>query len=290
MKTIIIGASGLVGSNTLIHFLDEGVEAIGTHFSFETNHTEYFDTLTLSNPDNFSIEQFNPNVIIHCGALTHVDYCEENEEESRLKTVQSTANLIKVAYQLKAKFVYISTDYVFDGLSGPYQEQDEVNPINVYGEHKLEAEKLVKQSGLPYLIVRVAKVFGHEEREKNFIARLAKTIETTGTIKWNAFTDQFTTAINAMDIAKALHLLLKANKEGVYHLGYGEYMNAYDMTMKVVNHYKDVTAVIGKITKADFKQIANRPALGGLTNQKFLSEYPDFEFTTIEDYLTERTS
>ncbi len=290
MKVLIVGASGLVGSNTLQYFTLQNQVVIGTHYSYPTPQTRFLNTLDLQNSENFSYSTFQPNVIIHCGALTHVDYCEDHEEESYQKTVQSTINLLSIAKEYNSKFVYISTDYVFDGKKGPYAETDIVNPLSVYGHHKLKAENLVIKSGLDHLIVRVAKVFGHEERQKNFIARLAKGIEDTGSITWNAFTDQYTTAINAMDIARALYELIQSNKEGIYHLSYGEYMNAYEMTMKVVSHYENVDAKIGQITKEDFKQVAERPALGGLKNSKFLNEFPDFIFTTIEDYLSERSS
>ena len=288
MKSFIIGASGLVGSNTLQYFTAQGWNAKGSHFSFATEHTVFYDTLSPYNTKNFSIEGFQPEVIIHCGALTHVDYCEEHPQESYEKTVQSTKHLVEIAQQMGSKFVYISTDYVFDGEDGPYQENAAVNPLSVYGTHKLEAEQLVQNSGLEYLIIRVAKVFGHEEREKNFVARMAKTIEETGQLKWNGFTDQYTTAINAKDIAKALFVLLRDKKVGLYHLSYGEYFNAYELTKKIAGMYPDANSDIQPITKADFKQAANRPPLGGLTNKKFVSEYPDFEFTTIEDYLAER--
>ena len=288
MKTLIIGASGLVGSNTLQYFQSKKWNVIGTHFSYNTDHTVFFDTLSPNNEDNFSIRNFQPDVIIHCGALTHVDYCEEHPEESYEKTVQSTINLLKIAQEMSSKFVYISTDYVFDGEDGPYQEDAAVNPLSVYGKHKLEAEQLVQNSGLEHLIVRVAKVFGHEEREKNFVARMAKTIEETGKLKWNGFTDQYTTAIHAADIAKALFLLLRDEKTGIYHLGYGEYFNAYEMTKKIADMYPHAEADIQPITKADFQQAADRPPHGGLKNNKFLSEYPDFQFTNIEDYLKDR--
>jgi len=290
MKILIVGASGLVGSNTLRYFKANNLNVVGTHYSFETNQTVYFNTLQLDQAENFDVHEFKPNVIIHCGALTHVDYCEDHVEESYEKTVQSTKNLLEIAQELNAKFVYISTDYVFDGKKGLYQEEDKTNPLSTYGHHKLEAELAVKQAKVSHLIVRVAKVFGHEKRDKNFVARLAKTIEETGEIKWKAFTDQYTTAVDAWDIAKALYLLLITDKTGVYHLGYGENMNAYDITMKVVNHFSNVNATIDQITKSDFKQTADRPQKGGLSNEKFLAEFPGFQFKTIENYLTERSA
>lgn len=288
MKTLIIGASGLVGSNCLKHFKQQNWDTIGTYFSYQAENTVFYDTLNPTNEENFNINEFQPEAMIHCGALTFVDYCETNEEESFQKTVQSTIHLVEKAKEVNAKFIYISTDYVFDGEAGPYKEDATPNPLSVYGRHKLEAENIVKNSGLDYIILRVAKVFGHEERQKNFVARMCATIEEKGELTWNGFTDQHTTAINAMDIAKVAHLLLRDGKSGIYHLGYGEYFNAYEMVLKIGNQYPDATKNVKPITKADFKQDADRPPLGGLSNEKILSEYPDFQFSTIEDYIAER--
>jgi dTDP-4-dehydrorhamnose reductase len=143
MKVFISGASGLVGNNCLRYFQSQGWQVIGSHLSFPTAHTFFFDTLTPNHPDNFNVAQFAPDVIVHCGALTHVDYCETNIEESYQKTVQSTRNLVGLAASCNAKFVFISTDYVFDGVQGPYRETDLVNPLSVYGKHKLEAETIM---------------------------------------------------------------------------------------------------------------------------------------------------
>lgn len=284
MNVVIIGASGLVGGNCMNYMAQKGWNVVGTFFSYAAMNTCFYDTLHPENPNNFDIIGFEPDVIIHCGALTHVDYCESHPEESWEKTVKSTLEVIELCKKTGAKLVYISTDYVFDGAAGPYDEEALPKPVNIYGHHKLEAEQAVQSSGLNHLIIRVAKVFGDEERGKNFVARLAAQLN-EGELKWNGFTDQFTTAINAHDIAKATFYLLQDNKEGIYHLSYGEYFNAYELVMKVVGAFPTAKAEIGKITKADFKQEADRPPLGGLKNDKFKKEYPDFEFVSIEQYL-----
>ena len=82
MKVFISGASGLVGGNCLKHFKGKGLNVVGSHFSFETAATVPFNTLDLSNKNNFDLEGFAPDYILHCGALTWVDYCEEHQEES----------------------------------------------------------------------------------------------------------------------------------------------------------------------------------------------------------------
>ena len=97
MKVLIIGASGLVGGNCMKYFSEvSDWEIVGTYFSYQAKNTVFYDTLNTANPENFNIEKFNPDVIIHCGALTHVDYCEDHVEESFEKTVQSTKNIIEL--------------------------------------------------------------------------------------------------------------------------------------------------------------------------------------------------
>ena len=94
MKIFISGASGLVGGNCLKHFTEMGCTVVGSYFSYPTTDTVFYDTLVPGNQLNFNIVAFAPDVIVHCGALTHVDYCETHPEESYEKTVQSTKNLI----------------------------------------------------------------------------------------------------------------------------------------------------------------------------------------------------
>src|SRR6478609_10022643 len=82
MKVFISGASGLLGSNCLKHFSEMGWDVIGSHLSYATDKTVFYNTLEPKHPENFDVIAFQPNVIVHCGALTHVDYCETHPEES----------------------------------------------------------------------------------------------------------------------------------------------------------------------------------------------------------------
>jgi dTDP-4-dehydrorhamnose reductase len=208
MKVFIIGASGLVGSNCLRHFKDKGWDVVGTYFSYEAKNTVYFDTLSLDNEANFDVHGFKPDVILHCGALTHVDHCEEHPEESYEKTVTSTQNIVSLANELKAKLVFISTDYIFDGESGPYEEDAATNPLSVYGKHKLEAENLVKAASPENIVLRITNVYGDEERGKNFVSRIIDQIFEQNRLSLRLPFDQYATPVNAYDIARCLYLLL----------------------------------------------------------------------------------
>lgn len=285
MKIFISGASGLVGGNCLQHFTQEGAEAIGSHLSYATPQTVYFNTLDLAQAENFDVLGFQPDVIVHCGALTHVDYCEQHPEESYEKTVQSTLNLISIAQKTKAKLVFLSTDYVFDGVNGPYKETDATKPLSIYGQHKLDAEVAVQNSGLDYLILRVTNVYGDELRNKNFIARIVEQCQMGQKLTLKLPYDQFASPTNAWDIARAMWVLLSNNKTGVYHICSSDFMNRVELAMKVIQYFPNASYELEAIDTASLNQPALRPLIGGFVKEKFVREFPEFTFTSVDNYL-----
>ncbi len=286
MNVLILGASGLVGGNMLRHFSGfENIKVVGTHFSYATAHTVAFNTLDLDDPDNFDVDGFAPDVIVHCGALTWVDYCEENIDESYQKTVVSTINALRIAEKYDSKVVYLSTDYVFDGKNGPYRETDTVHPLSVYGRHKLEAEELVLKNDAN-LVLRITNVYGDEERNKNFVARLVQNYLNKTEITLKLPYDQYATPVNASDIARAARLLLTDGKRGIYHIASTDFVNRVQLANRVLKHLPGHRMSIVPVATAEIDPPAKRPLLGGLITEKFLSDYPDFQFSNVDDYLT----
>lgn len=286
MKVFIAGASGLVGSNCMKHFSEQGWEVKGSYFSFPTEDTVFYNTLEPEHPDNFNVKDFQPDVIVHCGALTHVDYCETHEEESYQKTVQSTKNLIALAKDCHARFVYISTDYVFDGTAGPYTEDAPVNPLSVYARHKLEAEQLALQELDHTLVLRITNVYGNEQRGKNFIARIIDQCKTKEKLTLKLPYDQFATPTNAWDIARAMFVLLRDNQSGIYHICSSDFMNRVELAVRVLSYFPDAQYDLIPISTAELNQPAKRPLIGGFVKLKFSAAYPDFLFGTVDSYLT----
>ena len=285
MKVFIAGASGLVGSNCMKHFKEMGAEVSGSYFSYPTEDTVFFDTLSPANPENFDVVSYKPDVIIHCGALTHVDHCETHEEESYQKTVQSTKNLLAIAKQCNARFVYISTDYVFDGKEGPYTEDAPVNPISIYGRHKLEAEQLSISELNNTLVLRVTNVYGDEARGKNFIARIIDQCKNNQKLTLKLPYDQYASPTNAFDIARAMYVLLHDNKSGIYHIGSTDYMNRVELALRVLKYFPLAEYDLQTTSTEELKQPAIRPLKGGIVRMKFSNEYPGFMFTNVDDYL-----
>ncbi len=292
MKILILGASGLVGGNCMRYFqIKEDIDVIGTYFSYEAKDTVKFNTLDLSDSENFDIHTYNPDVILHCGALTWVDYCEQNPDESYQKTVQSTLNAIELAKKYNAKLVYISSDYVFDGENGPYTESDTVNPISLYGKHKLEAEQeVVKALPSSHLVLRITNVYGDEERNKNFISRMLDNVLKDEPMEIKLPVDQYATPVNAADIARSLYLLLKDNKTGIYNIASTDFVNRVQLTELILKHFPEHNISITPIFTKEMNQPAPRPLIGGLITRKFLDEYPNFHFTNVDDYLRKKLS
>jgi dTDP-4-dehydrorhamnose reductase len=288
MRIAIIGASGLIGSNCQRYFREQGHEVLGTYFSYPARDTVFLDTLNPDNPQNADLRGFGPDVILNCGALTHVDYCEQNPEESYAKTVASHLQVLKWATELKARVVYISTDYVFDGKSGPYREDDPVNPLSVYGRHKLEAEQATLDHDSRNVILRVTNVYGDEERGKNFVARIMAQARAGQKLTLNLPVDQYATPVNGRDVARALHLLLEDGKRGVYHIASTDFLNRVELALKVLNYFPEASYELNPKFTPELNQPADRPLMGGLITAKFSSEYPRFLFSSVDDYLSGR--
>lgn len=287
MRVLILGASGLIGGNALRHF-STGLkwDCRGTYFSFPADNLHYYNTLDPADKKNFNAAEFEPEVVMHCGALTHVDYCEDHEEESFNKTVTSTVNALKLAAACGSGFIYLSTDYVFDGKQGPYREDAAMSPVSVYGRHKAAAEDLVKNSGMNYLICRVTNVYGDEIRGKNLISRLVASARAGEQKSIDFPTDQYATPVNAADVARAAGLLIKEGKSGIYNLASTDFLNRYQLARLVLKHFPENRIEARPVLTADLKQPAERPLNGGLLCAKFLAEFPDFDFGNINAYLS----
>jgi dTDP-4-dehydrorhamnose reductase len=288
MRVFIIGASGLVGSNCL-HYMrrDPEFEVLGTHFSFETNETVYFNVFKPW-AGTYDLNAFRPDVIIHTGALTHVDYCETHPEESYRHTVGSTEAVLRLSEKYEAPIVYISSDYVFDGKNGPYSEEDPVNPLSVYGQHKLQAENLLRSSALSHLILRITNVYGEEIRGKNFVAFLCREAQSGKKTKLKLPSDQYATPVNALDVGRIASLLIKDRKSGIYHVAPDEYLSRVELADKVLSYYPNNKIDIVALPTSELGQAAARPLKGGLKNDKIKREYPGFQFSTVDDYMRKK--
>lgn len=210
---------------------------------------------------------FQPDIIIHSAAMTQADHCELNKAECWNSNVTATRFLLDAAKK-NTFFVYISTDFVFDGLSGPYYEGDLPSPVNYYGSTKLAAEKAVIQSGLQHAIVRTVLVYGKTlgGTRSNIITWVKSELESGRKIR--VVDDQVRTPTYAGDLANGILQVVLQEAGGIWHISGNEMFTPYQMAMAVAEELGLDKSMIEKTNSSEFKQPAIRPAKTGFIIQK----------------------
>ncbi len=217
-KVLITGGSGLLGSNLSIIFKED----FKVYFTFNNNFINLKDCegvkvdLTNFEETKKLILKINPKIIVHCAALTNVDYCEENPNEAQAINSELTKNIAKISNEINSKLIYISTDAIFDGLKGNYLEEDKTSPINIYGETKLNGEKYVKEYCKNYLILRT-NIYGWNALSKYSLAEwmLDKLEKNEG---FCGFNDILFTPISVNNLGRIILESSKRDIKGLYNI------------------------------------------------------------------------
>ena len=172
MAVLVTGAKGMLGQDLCPIFEDAGYEVIETDV----------DTLDITNAEQVKhvLEEYKPEIVIHCAAYTNVDKAEEDLKTAELINVTGTENIADACGKLGITLVYISTDYVFNGCNTvPYKPNDMPNPINNYGQTKYEGEEAVRSFCEKYYIARTSWLYGHHG--KNFVETMISLKKPYGT-------------------------------------------------------------------------------------------------------------
>lgn len=212
----------------------------------------------------------NPNVVILTAALSNVDYCEEYPEESEKINIHGLENLLDCMKVGDTKIVYFSSDYIFDGLNGPYSEDDYPNPISVYGRHKLQAEELIKKTTDDYLIIRTTWVYGPETREKNFVLGLIKRIKREEKVKVPF--DQIGSPTYSKNLADIIEELVRKNKRGTYNIVGPKLVDRYSFAKEISVHFGFNQDRLALVSTVELGQKAKRPLKAGLKIDKIKKE------------------
>lgn len=206
MYVLITGSNGQLGHDMVQLLISNGHDVIGT--------TRKEMDITDSEQCTEIIERFQPECIIHCAAYTMVDEAENSEDIVYQVNTIGTRNLAVAAEKINAKFVYISTDYVFDGESKtPYREYDNTNPINIYGKSKRAGEILVQSLNSKFFIIRTSWLYGNFGR--NFVKSIIRLIQEKKEVK--VVNDQIGSPTYTKDLVNFVSVLIESEKYGIYH-------------------------------------------------------------------------
>jgi len=267
MKMLIIGASGQIGFN-LYQALAGSHQVTGTYFSYPMPDMYRLDMTKPGLVKDF-IAGLNPAIIFLPAAWPDVEACEKRPELCNKVNVDGTRNVLKAGCQINSKVVFFSTDYLFDGAAGPYAETEPPNPLNRYGKAKNEAEKLIRQSACPHLIIRTSVVYGYEKQGKNFVVRLNGRLRRGEKVKVPA--DQFSTPTYVNNLCAIIKELVESGREGIYNIAGPELLNRYDFAVLAAEIFGLDRSLITPVATGVLGQQALRPLRGGLKVDKVRS-------------------
>lgn len=263
--SLVIGARGLVGEHISRSLIEHSQKVTLTHYTSKSPKSEYLDIRNRAKVQGF-IKAKRPDIIYLPAAATNVDFCEENPSEAFRTNVSGVKNLIDASNKVNARLVYFSSDYIFDGIDGPYTEDSIPNPICEYGKQKLIAEYLINTTSENFVIIRTTVVYGWERNGKNFIARLIKTLQANQEIKIPV--DQIGSPTYAPNLAKASIELAMSNHQGVFNICGTALGNRYEFACEAAKTFGLNTSLIQPIQTHDLKQPASRPLRAGMLTNK----------------------
>jgi dTDP-4-dehydrorhamnose reductase len=271
LRVLVIGGGGQVGGKVLSYCKERGIETYSTYMSRQptlgVEHSYPLDKTDASSARKL-IHTLQPQAIVDTAALHNVDYCETHKEEAWKVNVAGTRNVAEAARRSRAKIVFISTDYVFDGEKGNYSESDTPHPISEYGVTKVEAEKEVAKISNDHLIIRPSVIYSWVPESQLALGSVSGKPVNFGMWvfqklskgeKINAVDDQFSSPTLADILAEAIVKGIENDLTGVYHIAGKSRLSRFEFTLRLAEKMGFSRDLISRLKTSDLKQVARRP-------------------------------
>lgn len=284
-KVLVTGSNGLLGQKIIYSLIERKdidllASSKGLNRLITKSGYKYIDLDITQNEEVKKVfENENPDAVINCAAMTNVDYCEENQDSCWEINVNAVENLAKSCEVSKSHLLQLSTDFVFDGKSGPYNEKDKPNPLHFYAKSKLKSEEIVKKTMTNWTIARTIIIYGITDNmsRSNIVLWAKKEIENGNAI--NVVNDQLRSPTLAEDLAKGCISIIDKSAFGLYHLSGPNTYSILDLVYQVADFYNLDKSLILPITSASLNQPATRPLSTGFDITKARE---DLDFNPVD--------
>ncbi len=288
MKTLLItGGNGLLGTKLLtaaseryhLVSLDLQEETVLRTVDLRYIRADITDRTTIRN----AILDAGPDGVIHTAAYTHVDGCETDSDRAHAVMVDGTRHVAEACREAGARMIHLSTDYVFDGTSGPYGEEDTTNPLSAYGRFKLESEQIVLDTLEDLAVVRTMVLYGFApDVRDNFATWLVRALQNGEAV--TIVTDQTGHPTLVDDLAAACLVLFEKKAKGIFHAAGSQWMSRFDFAILLAGVFGLDPSLIGQTTTDRLRQSASRPLVSGLKTDKIRKAF-GVRFSTCEEGL-----
>jgi dTDP-4-dehydrorhamnose reductase len=261
MRALVIGASGQVGAALMRALRERGHDAIGTYAHHGADGLGALDVTDRGAVER-AIEDARPDWVLCPAGLTHVDYCEEHPADAFAINRDGPLEAARLAQRAGAGFVFYSTEYVFDGVQGPYAEDDPVRPLSAYGRSKWEGERAVVDEIPRAVVVRTTVVYGPDRQEKNFVYQLIRNCRGGQPMRIPA--DQISSPTYNEDLAHATVELCERDLHGVYHLAGDGILDRFAFARLACEVFELDPSKLTPVDTSTLGQKAPRPLRAGL--------------------------
>ncbi|MEX1188590.1 MAG: SDR family oxidoreductase [Bacteroidia bacterium] len=277
-RLLVTGSNGLLGQKIIYRLLELNefeihAAARGENRLIETNGYTYH---TLDIGDKTGVEELigriKPDAVIHTAAMTNVDACESDREGCLVNNVHAVEYFVDACNTNNAHLVHVSTDFIFDGEDGPYDEEAEPNPVSYYGWSKMEAERIVMEKSENWAILRTILVFGvvdHMSRS-NVVLWAKSALEKSQ--QMNVVDDQFRMPTLAEDLAEGCILAARQHAKGIYNISGKDYMSVLELVERVADFYQLPKNQIKRVSSSTLNQPAKRPPKTGFILTKAINK------------------
>jgi dTDP-4-dehydrorhamnose reductase len=231
-KILIIGSTGLIGK-AVVKEIDSNCDWVGTSYPKAIQGVIRLD---ITDPDEVKgiFDKVSPTCVIHCANLAGgVDFCEKNPDLAKQFHFEATKYIGKKCLEYKARFVFISSECVFDGTKELYSDDEQPNPLNIYGKWKAKSEEWIKENLENYAIIRTMSVYGWDPKTltpnaimKLYFSILKKEKVFVPTFRWSSPTYK-------EDLARAIVELAKSSESGIYNIAGRSFINRYEWLKRV---------------------------------------------------------
>lgn len=271
MKILVTGSNGLLGQKltALLGNHPHHTLVRTSRTSQEGAPGDWFPMdITDANSVKSVIDAVKPDAVIHAAAMTMVDDCEQQREACWKANVDGTRNVLQACSEIGTHVIHVSTDFIFDGSTGPLAEEAEPGPVNFYGESKLEAERLVMKYSGDWAILRTVLVYGltPDRSRSNIVLWVKNNLEAGKPIR--VVDDQWRTPTLAEDLAMGCVLAAEHHATGIYHVSGPEMLTPYDMAMQTAAYFGLDNSLITRTDSTQFTQPAKRPLRTGFIIDK----------------------
>lgn len=273
-KVLITGSNGLLGQK-LVYKLKArpDLELIATargENRLLDKHGYRFLSMDIEDAASVDsvIDLVKPDCIIHTAAMTQVDDCELDHAACDRANVHAVQYIVDAAIRNNSHLIHISTDFIFNGKDGPYDEEAEADPLSYYGNAKWKGELIVQKSKLKWAILRTVLVYGIVDNmgRSNIVLWAKGALEKGNPI--NVVDDQFRSPTLAEDLADGCILAMDKQATGIYNISGKDQLSIIDLVRQVADHYKLDKSLIRPVSSTTLNQVAKRPPITGFILDK----------------------